>query len=370
MPTLPTAPPQTAEQFPCSQCGAALQYSPGQSELVCPYCGAHTPIHAQAGAIEELDYQLYVDGSGPAEQTGEQLTVQCKTCGAQTQLGANVTADTCLFCGAPVVAQKQSNRLIKPRALLPFAVAKEKAQGDFHDWLRSLWFAPSDLLKSAECNKLAGVYIPHWTYNADAQTTYAGERGEDYWETEFYTEIVDGHPVERTRQVLRTRWWPASGNVHNHFNNLLVPASSSLPPKQAAHLQPWDLPHLIAYADEYLAGFAAESYQLDLRHGFDEAQKMAVPAIQQTICSDIGGDHQRILSMQSEYSNVRFKHILLPLWISAFHYGGKSYRFVINARTGAVQGERPYSAWKIFFLVVTIVIAVIVGIILANGMHH
>ena len=31
-----------------------------------------------------------------------------------------------------------------------------------------------------------------------------------------------------------------------------------------------------------------------------------------------------------------FKHILLPLWLSAYHYRDQSYRFMVNARTGEV----------------------------------
>jgi hypothetical protein len=213
------------------------------------------------------------------------------------------------------------------------------------------------------------MIFPHWTYDADSRTQYVGERGEDYWETETYTEIVNGHAETRTRQVLRTRWWPASGMVNNRFDDLLVLATASLPPKQAAHLQPWDLNHLVPYADEYLAGFAAESYQVDLRKGFDSARELAEPAIRQTVCGDIGGDHQRIASMQSEFFNVTFKHILLPLWISAYHYSGQSYRFVINARTGAVQGERPYSAGKIVLFVLAMLVVLAVVLLLSAHAH-
>jgi hypothetical protein len=337
--------------------------------LVCRHCGASTPVPAASGAIEELDYNLYARGLPDHEAAAEKLTVQCSACGAQTQLGPNVTADKCVFCGAPVVAQRQSQRLIKPRALLPFAIARQKAQSDFHDWLASLWFAPSDLLSSAQGGGLTGVYVPYWTFDADASSSYVGERGEDYWETEVYTEFVNGQPQERTRQVVRTRWWPASGAVANRFDDLLVMASASLPPKQTAHLEPWDLEQLVPYADEFLAGFAAESYQVDLPQGFSRAQQMAEPTIRRSVCADIGGDHQRVLSVQSEYGNVTFKHILLPLWISAYHYGGRSYRFVINARSGEVQGERPYSFWKIFILIVSILVAIGVIVLMSHGMH-
>jgi hypothetical protein len=60
---------------------------------------------------------------------------------------------------------------------------------------------------------------------------------------------------------------------------------------------------------------------------------------------------------------VTFKHVLLPVWLAAYKYRGKSYRFVVNGRTGAVQGERPWSAWKIAF-------AVILGLIVAAAFGY
>jgi len=39
------------------------------------------------------------------------------------------------------------------------------------------------------------------------------------------------------------------------------------------------------------------------------------------------------------------------VWMSAFRFRDKIYRFVVNGRTGEVQGERPYSRWKIAFAI-------------------
>ena len=58
-----------------------------------------------------------------------------------------------------------------------------------------------------------------------------------------------------------------------------------------------------------------------------------------------GGDRQTIQSVQTTYASTTFKHILLPAWISAYRYRENVYRFMVNARTGEVCGERPYSAW-------------------------
>jgi hypothetical protein len=106
------------------------------------------------------------------------------------------------------------------------------------------------------------------------------------------------------------------------------------------------------YKEAFLAGFTAERYQLSLPEGFVQAQQLMQPTIDATIRRDIGGDEQRITSKQSKYDNITFKHVLLPIWCSAYRYRSKLFRFLVNARTGEVQGERPYSPWKIAFAIV------------------
>ena len=43
-------------------------------------------------------------------------------------------------------------------------------------------------------------------------------------------------------------------------------------------------------------------------------------------------------------ARLTFKHVLLPVWLAAYRYRGKSFRFVVNGRTGSVEGERPWSS--------------------------
>ena len=98
---------------------------------------------------------------------------------------------------------------------------------------------------------------------------------------------------------------------------------------------------------------------MTLAGGFDVAKVKMEPAIRETIRSDIGGDEQRINHLNSSYSNISFKHILLPVWLSSYQYEKKVYRFLVNARTGEVQGTRPYS-W------VKIALAVLLGLAVAG----
>ena len=82
---------------------------------------------------------------------------------------------------------------------------------------------------------------------------------------------------------------------------------------------------------------------------------MAAPVIESDVRSRIGGDEQRVTQVATNYSAVTFKHLLLPVYVGAYRFRDKVYQVVLNGRTGEVQGERPYSFWKIFFLVLFIV---------------
>ena len=233
------------------------------------------------------------------------------------------------------------------------------------DWLGSLWFAPNGLQAYARKGRqMDGIYVPYWTYDAQSDTRYTGERGTVYYETQ--TVMRDG---KRTQvQVAKVRWRGVSGRVARFFDDVLVLGSKSLPKRFTDALEPWDLAALEPYTPEYLAGFRAEGYTVTLDEGFTEARAKMDAMIARDIKFDIGGDRQRIHSMDVDLSDMTFKHILLPVWLAAYKYRGKTYRFVVNGRTGRVQGERPYSAIKITFAVIAgLIAAAIVGYLYAQN---
>ena len=358
-------------QFPCKQCGADLKFAPGTRVLKCPYCGSENTITVSRSSeskshLDELDYNAHLQRA--ARQNLEEIqTVRCGACGAETTLEPNVTSTECPFCGTSMVVTLTSKKKIKPAALLPFRITLTKARDLFRTWIKGLWFAPSALKKHARLeNRIKGIYLPHWTYDCRTDTLYTGERGEHYYVTEEYTEVENGETVTKTREVQRTNWYSASGRVRNIFDDVIVAASNSLERKYVQQLEPWDLAALEPYDDRYLSGFRAESYSAGLQQGFEFAKDIMAGEIDHTIRRDIGGDEQRIHSKNSTYSNITFKHILLPIWTSAYRYKGKIYRFLINASTGEVQGERPWSWFKIGFAILAAVIVIGFGFYLSN----
>ena len=339
----------------CKSCGAVLKFAPGTNSLKCEYCGFENEITVsqEAEPIVELDFTQFLSSELNASKNDTQQlsTVKCTGCGAEVTLKPNVTSDECAFCGTALVLTSASiTTLIKPKSVLPFKVDKKQAIESFMKWLVSLWFAPSDLRKYASADKLNGMYTPYWTYDTTTDTQYSGERGVN--RTEYYTTTdSNGKTVEQSRTV--TDWYCTSGDVSNTFDDVLVNASNSLPREHVDALEPWDLESLVPFNENYLAGFRSESYQIGLKDGFDVAKDKIQTTIDATIRGDIGGDAQRINSKDTDYKNITFKHTLLPLWISSYKYREKSFRFLINARTGETKGDRPYSAVKIISAVIT-----------------
>lgn len=346
------AAPAAPRQFPCRACGANVAFDPRAKALKCPYCGAVEDIPETADAVDEHGFDAALARPRKALAALGPTRVRCSGCGAQSETTALAAA--CPFCSAPVVAEPSAEDLIAPEAVLPFAFARSAALDKFGAWLGSRWFAPSDLKALAAEDGVKGVYVPYWTFDCFTRTFYVGERGDHYYVTETYVVTVNGRPETRTRQVRHTRWSPASGRVERSFDDVLVPAVRSLPPAKLAELEPWDLKRLEPFKPEFVAGFLATRYEVDLAQGFGLAQDVMRETIRDDCRRDIGGDEQRVHSMKTAWQAVTFKHVLLPVWSAAYRYRNKTWLVLINARTGEVLGDRPYSAWKIAALVLVL----------------
>jgi len=149
---------------------------------------------------------------------------------------------------------------------------------------------------------------------------------------------------------------------------VLVAASKAVARNKLEALEPWDLEKLCAYDPTYLAGYKAQRYQIELAPGFDHAKELMAPTIQTDVRRDIGGAQQQVLSVETQYQNSTFQHLLLPVWIGAYRFQSKVFQVVVNARTGEVQGERPYSVGKIVLLAMAVLIVIILLAVL--GRHR
>lgn len=368
------ATPEKIHRYPCSACGANLLFEPRDGFLTCPYCAHKEAIPAGADEVEERSFEQYLQiRPEQLEQlAANTLEVRCQSCGAIVTFTPPETARQCDFCGVQIVAQpKSADPILAPEGVLPFRITQQQADAGLREWLRSRWFAPNALKHFAQPDAVNGVYLPFWTYDTHTTSYYSGERGEYYYTTETYTERdAQGREVTRTREVRHTRWSPATGTVERWFDDVLVAATTSLPQNRLESLEPWDLPELKPYDPAFLSGFKAQRYQVDLVQGFERVKQLAAPVIESDARQDIGGDEQRIHNVTTHYSGITFKHLLLPVYAGAYRFNQKVFQIVVNGRTGEIQGDRPYSFWKIAALVLTVLfivvmIALVIG--LAKG---
>jgi hypothetical protein len=346
-----TQPHTDALQTKCKACGGFMQYSPDDENLKCVYCGCITDWDKTAAPIVENDFLYWKDRAN--ESAGDDMVespeIKCRQCGATTSLPPNVSGAKCAFCGTPLIMNEATvKRFWQPNYLLPFKISSRTGGKNFATWLGGKWFAPSALKKTAvSFDTFKGVYLPFWTYDANTSTDYRGERGIDH--RERYRDSKGD-----TKERIVTNWFAAAGHVKVVFDDVLVPASTTLPRSIAGRLTNWDLANCVAYRKEFLAGFVTEIYQRDFRESLDDAKKLMQPAIDAAIRRDIGGDRQRIGSSHTRYDDLMFKHLLLPVWISAFRFNNKLYQFVVNGRTGQIIGDYPKSTGKIVAVVLAI----------------
>ncbi|HEX5541795.1 MAG TPA: hypothetical protein VFX60_09560 [Micromonospora sp.] len=362
-PTTPTT-PTSPHAFPCTGCGARVEYAPGTNVLRCPYCGSQQQVAAVPQQVREHPIEdLARLPRKPVGSLAAHVLV-CQQCGAQTQ--SNHLADRCQFCGHPMVVDNAAIEQIIPEAVLPFAVDANGVRVALRRWVSSRWFAPGSLKKVTAAERLRGTYLPHWTFDSRTASNYRGQRGDYYYVTETYTVVVDGRTETRTRQVRKTRWRPASGTTRRDFDDVLVVATGQVPTAHLEALEPWPLKQAAPYQPAYLAGYQALRYDTEPETGLATAKSRMERVILSDCRRDIGGDEQRIHSVNTRYFDVTFKLMLLPVWIACYLHAGKSFQVLVNGTTGEVHGERPYSVGKIVLAVIAalIVVAAVVGLVM------
>jgi hypothetical protein len=274
------------------------------------------------------------------------FNLPCRNCGSTQQMTA--IAGRCRSCRSPlVVTDDLGGQLKSPDGVVPFVIDKSNAAARFREWTSSRWFAPSALKRVGATESMSASFLPHWGFDDRTTTDYSGQRGDHYYTTETYTTQENGQTVTNTRQVQHTRWSRAEGRVLRTFVDMLATGVSA-PDADVLHkLGPWSTAAATGYRPEYLAGFDSPRYDIDANAGFASARNDMAAVIQADCRADIGGDEQRVDELRTYDQDVLFRLLLLPLWIATYLTGGKTFHVFVNANTGEVIGERPYSAAKI-----------------------
>lgn len=347
------------EKYECPGCGADAHWNPTKTSLVCPYCGTISPatLNSETGQVQENDL-VEALRSLPADHRGWQIakiSVLCQSCKAVSVFAPERVAQRCDFCGsAQIVPQEQVRSPIRPESVLPFHIGEPQVREQIRSWYASRWFAPDKLKTSAMTDTVKGLYLPYWTFDAQADSDWTAEAGYYYYESESYR---DSNGQTKTRQVRKTRWQWASGRVGHFFDDELVSASKGADPELLRQIEPFPTKQLVPYDPGYVAGWVVEQYQIDLISAAQHSRSRMDAEMRSLCASDVPGDTHRNLSVKTRYSRQTFKHVLLPIWLLTYTYGSRSFQVIVNGHTGEIAGKRPWSAVKLFFLVLGIALA-------------
>ncbi len=312
-------------ELQCPSCAGQCVYVPAHQGLECTQCAKvirlETPDDDRAA--EERD--LLEDDDQPV--TLEAHSHHCETCGGDVVFTGPVLSERCAYCNGPVVLRLREEAF-ETMALIPFRVPDEDAQKNALDWVDRRWAAPNDLSDQVALGRVAGLYAPFWTFDSEEAVRY------------WASYKVRSGDTTRTRKT--------SGSLKMSFDDLLVPASPHVTPLiRDGILHEFDPRRLRPYRPGYLAGFAAERHHQTVSEGLSAADEDKDLLIRNRIKRHIGKRGVHNIRYDANTTGIRYRRILLPVWMLHYTYKGEAMKVVVCGLQGRTFGERPFSLSKL-----------------------
>lgn len=329
----------------CPACGGVMDFDPATGKLKCLYCGSVFDIGEEEDntPIQEQDF-YEAEKTGNCDWGKETKVIICKACGGESIYDALTTSSECPYCGSNQVMDQQDKDTLAPGGVCVFKIDSDQAVANFKKWLSRKWFCPKEAKMQAKAKEIRGVYLPFWTFDAKTTTKYNAEYG-------IEREVRSG---DETKTV--TDWYRTGGTYREFIDDQIVLASDRHSASILKGLEPFHTEENVAYRPEYIAGFAAERYSLGLKDAWEKAknfiQVKIVNNIKKKIRFEKNADRVRSVNTNTIYEEIKYKYLLLPVWMAHFTYKGKVYQFMVNGQTGKVSGKIPLSAAKIALTVV------------------
>ncbi len=338
------------DMIKCSSCGSNMLFNPDNQKLECPHCGNTQTIETIETA-KELDLSAGL----PKWEKEDTVVFECDNCGAKVVLESGQSSADCPFCGTPHVRKIEELAGIKPNAVLPFSIGRDKALELTKEWAKRKWFAPRKFKKNIKTQNISGVYAPCFTFDSSTTSTYVGRVGQTR------TKVVGSGKNRRT--VTYVVWRNISGTFRHKFDDILVTAGSKFTQKELNSVSPFNTNQSKEYDKDYLMGFMAYHYDKDVKSCWLQAKTSIDVSLRRMILSQYPHDRVAFLNVSTAHSDLTYKYVMLPVYVGNFSFKQKLYNFFVNGSTGRVNGKTPKSPLKVALAVLG-AIALVVGIVL------
>lgn len=320
----------------CELCGSLLD----EEDLFCSNCGREAPPGESADAL---------NGAASRETTTAGTITKnnftCSGCGASMSYDAGAAALRCPFCGSTQLEAKPDAKSIAPRGVIPFAVNRAEADRILRSRMkRGLW-QPSDLAETATVTEMTPVYVPYWSFSAKTHT---------YWAADSSV----------TPAGARGNWYPLFGEHRGRYDGLLIGAGGTLSIWESSEICPFDLGRAVPPQEVDLDHAIVEQFSLPRRY----ARTLAVQSFhsgEAAVCAAkyVPGSARNV-KVNVVLSGMSSEAILAPVWILAYRYRDRLFRFVINGQTGKAVGDLPISPAKIIGTVAVSAVALFAFVLL------
>lgn len=340
----------------CDNCGGDVVFDPKTQSLVCQFCGHQQGVEGTSDFVGEIDFDRLAEFEMDSDWQRVTKVMACNNCGGEIVTAPEDETAFCVFCGSQhMVAHEGESAGMKPQGIVPYVITYDEARERMNRWVKRRFMAPRDLKKRFRGEHLKGIYMPYWTFDANVYARYSVDIGEYY-----YTGTGD-------KRKRHTRWHSYDGQRRKFFDDRLVLGVEAKESGLIKEVEPFNTGkgHIKDYNPEYLAGYLAKKHIIDPKPAWRLAKESMATDLAREIKSSLHGDTYRNYSQQVTYYSKTFKHILLPVYMSAYAYGDKVYNVVINGQTGEVQGKSPVSWVKVSLIL--LVVAVILALIFLPG---
>ena len=330
-PAAPTAP--KVRRYICPECGGRMTYHPDKHALTCDYCGNRlTEYQAiqQGALVQEQDFTAALPTAKAHRwELATLRSLKCEGCGATFTLPATQISGTCPFCGSGHILETQaSGDLIQPDSVLPFQFDAEAARKHVIKWIDDLKFRPGDLDERAAVAQPRGLYLPCWTFDLGGQMKW--------------------HALIGERCGKQTVWIPRDDIYLVYHDDLLVPASHTLPKELLDDVLKFETKALAPYSIDLLADRAVEIYQVSMADASLVARQRASHIGREYVLHhNLAGEQVKDFQMNSLGLIVEsYKLALLPLWLTTYRYQREAFAVIVNGQTGQVAGQVPRSGMQ------------------------
>ncbi len=284
----------------------------------------------------------------------ESRLYSCPSCGAQIVCDANTAASFCYYCHNPVILNGRVDGKYKPSMVLPFALDRDKAVETFNLWAKSKFFAPKNLMSSAQLEKMTGLYVPFWVANSttNSHLEALGENVRHWTSGNYrYTETSQ-YRVEREATV--------------EYQGIPADGSRKIEDQLMEAIEPFDYKAAKPFNMAYLSGFMADKYDVDKEKMLPRIKERMFANNRLIINETIHYTTVKHRRENNKINTLNWRYMLLPVWFMTFEYRGKLWEYAVNGQTGKVAGQLPVSMKKLLGTCIAVALA-IAGITVFGG---